>query len=43
MANLNLHVSESTVGKTLRQINVYVHIAHKKPFLNYERKQERLP
>ena len=42
MATLNLNMLESTVGKTLRQINLYVHVTRKKPFLNYECKQERL-
>lgn len=41
-ADLNLNVSERTVGETLRQMNFYVHVARKKPFLNHERKQERL-
>ena len=41
-ADLNLKVSERTVGETLRQMNFYVHVARKKPFLNHERKRERL-
>ena len=41
-ADLNLNVSERTVGETLRCMNFYVHVARKKPFLNYERKWERL-
>ena len=42
-ADLNLNVSERTVGETLHHMNFYVHVAHKKPFLNYEHKWERLP
>jgi len=41
-ADLNLNVSERTVGESLRCMNIYVHVACKKPFLNYECKQERL-
>ena len=41
-ADLNLNVSERTVGETLRCMNFYVHVARKKPFLNYEHKRERL-
>ena len=41
-ADLNLNVSERTLGETLRHMNFYVHVVRKKPFLNYERKRERL-
>jgi len=41
-ADLNLNVSERTVGEILRCMNFYVHVVRKKAFLNYEPKQERL-